>query len=120
MESGRCPTHARDREHRRGSPTSRGYDSYWSRVFRPWFFNQLIAHGIAPVCGAALPGGPAMTDSRCRAAGLLNDKERELDHDPPLQPGEQRDRDTVCNPLRVGVLCKSCHSAKTQREQHAA
>lgn len=119
VESGRCPAHARHVERRRGSAASRGYDSYWSRVFRPGFVRALIAAGVAPVCGAALPGGPRMDDSACRQAGLLNDHDLHLDHDPPLRSEERSDRRAVCDPLRVGLLCASCHSRKTQREQQA-
>lgn len=116
----RCAEHALAVERRRGSASSRGYDSYWSNVFRPWFVRQLIAAGIAPVCGAALPGGPAMPHSRCRAEGRLNGARLILDHEPPLRPDEERTRRVVCNPLRVGFLCHADHNAKhAQRQQHA-
>lgn len=117
VESGRCPKHQRQTEQRRGTATSRGYDSYWSKVFRPRFMRLLIAAGVAPVCGAALPGGPAMTASTCKAQGLLNDRHLHLDHDPPLRPEERGDRRAVCDPLRVGFLCRADHARKTQREQ---
>jgi hypothetical protein len=117
VESGRCAQHARAAERFRGTATSRGYDSHWSKVFRPSFIQHLIAAGIVPVCGAALPGGPRMLDSRCRAQGVLNDRYLHLDHDPPLRDDERADRRKVENPLRCGLLCRSCHSAKTLREQ---
>jgi hypothetical protein len=115
--SGRCAQHRGLTERYRGTAASRGYDAHWSTVFRPWFIQHLIAAGIAPVCGAALPGGPGMADSRCAAQGRLNDRQLHLDHDPPLRDDERRDRRAVEDPLRVGLLCRSCHSAKTLREQ---
>jgi hypothetical protein len=117
VESGACALHRGDAERYRGTATSRGYDAHWSKVFRPWFIQHLIAVGIAPVCGAALPGGPGMADSQCRAQGVLNDRQLHLDHDPPLRDAERRDRRAVEDRFRVGLLCRSCHSAKTLREQ---
>jgi hypothetical protein len=117
VASGHCAKHQRLLEQRRGTATARGYDSYWSKVFRPRFMRLLIAAGVAPVCGAALPGGPAMTSSTCRANGLLNDRHLHLDHNPPLRPEERAHRHLVCDPLRVGLLCEADHARKTQREQ---
>lgn len=114
----RCPVHTKQADRQRGTPTERGYNAAW-RDFRRRFKNTLIMHGIAPVCGAALPGGPLMAASRCRAEGRLNDVALELHHDPPLQPHERQDRRAVCNPLRVGWLCKACHSRATQEQQQA-
>ena len=51
--------------------------------------------------------------SRCRRRGVLTATKLHLDHEPPLRPEERRDRRAVENPLRVGFLCPSCHSAKT-------
>ena len=116
VESGRCKAHATEQDAARGSSAERGYDGYWRR-FIIWFRHQLIAKGIVPVCGAALSGGPSMADSQCRAQGLLNDHDLHLDHDPPLRPDERQDRRAVCNPLRVGFLCASCHARKTLRER---
>ena len=83
---------------------------------------MLITAGVAPVCGAALPGGPAMTASRCKAAGLLVDRNVDgsalhVDHDPPLTREERSDWRIVCDPTRVGLLCKKDHSEKTQNER---
>lgn len=119
VERGRCDKHALVVEQQRGTATERGYDSYWSKVFRPWFRQRLIAADIAPACGAALPGGPSMGDSQCKAEGYLNAINLHLDHDPPLRDDERADRRTVCDELRVGFLCASCHSRKTRREQDA-
>jgi hypothetical protein len=60
-----------------------------------------------------------MVDSRCKAIGLLNDRDLHLDHTPPLRPEEREDRAAVEDPKRVGFLCGSCHTAKTRREQQA-
>lgn len=117
VASGRCAEHARADEHQRGTATARGYDSHWSKVFRPWYLRQLIAHGIAPVCGAALPGGPAMTASTCKAQGRLNDRRLQLHHDPPLRDDERGDRRIVEDPRRVGLLCAADHAAETRRQQ---
>jgi len=119
VSSGRCPAHTRQAEARRGSATSRGYNYHWSHVFRPLFSRMLIAAGIAPVCGAALPGGPAMADSQCKAAGRLVADHLHLDHDPPLRPEERHDRRSVEDPLRVGWLCTTCHNARTRRQMNA-
>jgi len=83
------------------------------RAFKVWFINRLIVRHITPVCGAHLPGGPKTTDSRCHAAGLLNGDNLHLDHEPPLRPEERVDRRAVCDPMRVQLLCQSCHAAKS-------
>lgn len=115
----RCDLHALAAEQQRGSATARGYDYHWSSVFRPAFIARLLALGIAPVCGAALPDGPRMLDSQCRADGIENARHLHLDHDPPLRPEERTHRRTVEDPRRVGLLCRTCHNRKTQREQRA-
>lgn len=114
----RCQEHTREHDAYRGTAAERGYGARWA-AFRIRFKNTLIMSGIAPVCGAALPEGPSMADSRCKADGLLNDRELHLHHDPPLQPHERKDVRTVCNPLRVGWLCRSCHARVTQGQQQA-
>lgn len=114
----RCSRCATAREQQRGTRSERGYDARWQR-FRQWFIDQLIAKGIPPACGAALPGGPSMADSRCRRRDRVETDKLHLDHDPPLQPHERRDWRRVCDPLRVGFLCASCHSAKTRSEQNS-
>ena len=119
VTAGRCQAHTKLKEQRRGSAASRGYDSHWSRVFRPLFIQMLIAAGVAPVCGAALPGGPSMAYSRCKAEGRLNAQRLHLDHDPPLRADERGDRRKVEDPLRVGFLCEADHARKTQAEQQA-
>jgi 5-methylcytosine-specific restriction endonuclease McrA len=120
VRRGRCAQHGRQHESTRfGSSTSRGYGSRWQR-FVEQFKNELVKVGIIPACGASLPGGPAPTDSRCRADGwLLNAYDLHLDHTPPLQPEERANWQIVCDPLRVIFLCERCHGAKTRREQQA-
>ncbi len=113
---GHCPTHRRTLDLYRGSASSRGYDSHWSKVFRPQYFAQLVALGIPPVCGARLPDGPASTHSRCQADGLLNGDTLHLDHEPPLTDAERKDRHAVCDRRRIVLLCSSCHSLKTATE----
>jgi hypothetical protein len=85
---------------------------------------MLVDAGIPPVCGAALPGGPVTEDSRCKQAGLLtfqntDGSDLHLDHEPPLQPRERHDPAAVMNPMRLQLLCKRDHSAKTSREIHS-
>lgn len=116
---GPCAKHARQRERFRGSAASRGYDYGWVK-FKARFIQMLIARDIAPACGAALPGGPSMQDSRCKATGVLETSHLHLDHDPPLRDEERSDPRKVCDPMRVGLLCRVDHNRKTQREQQGA
>jgi 5-methylcytosine-specific restriction endonuclease McrA len=78
---------------------------------------MLISAGIAPVCGAIVPGGPTTRDSRCKADGLLTSGSLHFDHEPPLRDDERGDRRAVENPRRIQLLCGDCHRAKTQRER---
>jgi 5-methylcytosine-specific restriction enzyme A len=116
VESGYCPTHARAKERCRGSAASRGYGAAW-RAFVARYREMLITQDIAPVCGASLPGGPAMTASRCRAEGRLEAR-TQVHHDPPLRDEERQDERAVCDPLRVGLLCVRCHSGETLGRQN--
>jgi hypothetical protein len=116
VPSGHCPRHgqagrARDR---RDTSTARGYGVAWGR-FRRRFVADLVWAGIAPVCGATLPGGPAMTASACQRDGRLTGTRLHLHHDPPLTDAERGDVAAVCDPRRVGFLCESCHNAETAR-----
>jgi hypothetical protein len=117
VASGRCAAHANKYEQQRGSSSARGYDYYWRTFFHQEIRDRMVALDIAPVCGAALPGGPSMVDSQCKTAGVFNDRDLHLDHDPPLQAHERRNRRAVCDPTRVGWLCASCHARKTKEEQ---
>lgn len=123
VQSGRCAAHSRQRERWRGSAASRGYDAAWRR-FREWFIGALVALGIAPVCGARLPTGPAPTASRCHAEGRWvgqssDGKGLHLDHEPPLEPWEREaaargDRRYIDDPNRIVLLCDQCHNAKDE------
>lgn len=118
---GRCADHARQYERQRGNAAARGRDYHWTYIFRPRFSRMLIAAGIAPACGAALPGGPSMADSLCKAEGRLVAARLRLDHDPPLTAAEResKDRRVIEDPMRCGWLCESCHNRRTQRQQQA-
>lgn len=104
----------READRRRGSAHDRGYTASWRR-FIGYFRRLLLREGIAPVCGAALPGGPTMSESRCKAEGRLSAVRLHLHHDPPLTRAEREDKRAVEDPLRVGFLCQRCHNAATAR-----
>lgn len=121
VRKGRCPACARVPEQRRGTSTERGYGAAW-RAFRPIFIAMLVSLGIAPICGAALPDGPQTSHSRCKAQGLetwvsADGSDLHLDHEPGLKPHERRDTLKVCDPRRIVLLCRSCHSVKTAGER---
>jgi hypothetical protein len=87
--------------------------------------SQLIAQGVAPVCGAVLPNGPRATISQCRAQGLLTAASDDgsglhLHHEPELTDAEidaiaVGDHAIACDPTRIVLACRSCHSAETNR-----
>lgn len=117
VSSGRCTACARTREAWRGSASARGYNATWTR-FRTIFIGMLVALGIAPICGAALPDGPKTEDSMCRSQGLhtfasTDGSGLHLDHQPPLEEWERRDASKVCDPQRIQLLCHACHARKT-------
>jgi len=119
----RCTDHARQQEQDRGTAHARGYNRAWL-AFRPRFLAHLVQAGLVPVCGAALPNGPTTRDSACRDAGLLtfasaDGSSLHLDHEPALEDWERQNLRAVCDPLRVQLLCASCHARKTGREQLA-
>lgn len=116
VRKGRCEDCRPELDRRRGTAASRGYDQFWI-AFRRVFIATLLALGILPVCGAALPDGPKTSDSACKAAGLLTFQSADgsslhLDHEPPLQDHERTDRRAVCDPKRIQLLCASCHARK--------
>ena len=116
-----CPTHARARDKARGTAHSRGYTYRDWIPFRRRFLAALVAAGIVPVCGAALPSGPSAQDSQCQQAGLLtftsaDGSSLHLDHDPALEDWERHDVRRVCDEARVVLLCQACHARKTARE----
>jgi hypothetical protein len=118
VRSGYCPAHQRPLERRRGSAHARGYTAYWHAIFRPAFIARLVAAGIPPICGAALPGGPQTAHSRCQAAGLVTGTELHLHHEPPLTAEERQQRARVCDPFRIQLLCASCHRAIGRTIEH--
>lgn len=111
VESGHCPTHARGKERMRGSSWKRGYDRAWQAI-RASFWTALIAAGIAPVCGARLPGAPVTVHSQCAREGRLNDRKLETDHIVPHRGDQRLFRDV----LNLQLLCRRCHSIKTASE----
>ena len=116
---GLCPQHRAVRRQatdaRRGSRHARGYDSRWVR-FVAAFPRLLIARGLLPVCGARLAGTPSPRSS-CAARGRVTLEGLQVDHDPPLEAWERRQPARVCDVHRVGLLCASCHAAKTRQDQ---
>lgn len=114
VERGRCPACARLVEQRRGTAAQRGYDARWRRL-RERYLRRLVAAGVAPVCGARLPGAPETTDSLCAAEGRLVDGVLDLDHIVPHQ-GQRDPR--FWDPRNLQLLCHArCHPRKTRRQQ---
>ena len=117
VKRGHCRAHQQRRDRRRRTDRTLTYSESWWLAWRKQFISELVSLGIAPVCGAALPDGPVTRDSRCKALGLLvftsqDGSALHLDHEPALLEHERQDRDAVCTPLRIQLLCASCHSAK--------
>jgi len=123
VQSGRCPTCARHQENKRGTAHQRGYTWRYWQPFRRRFLAALVEAGILPVCGAALPSGPANRDSLCRDHGLFTYTSQDgsslhLDHEPALEDWERADPHRVCDETRIVLKCQTCHQAKTARETH--
>ena len=112
---GRCPAHTRQAQHRT-SAHARGYTRAWEHFRTVTYPSLLVERDIPPACGARLQAGPNPY-SQCARSGRLNMDGLELDHDPPLQQWERSKRERVCDPHRVGYLCKTCHTAKTNVER---
>jgi hypothetical protein len=91
--------------------SARGYGWKWQQ-FRGTFLRLLVSRDVVPVCGASLPEGPQTRHSRCKGDGVQTFQRLHLDHEPPLTPEERSDVRTVCNPLRIQLLCAACHAAK--------
>jgi hypothetical protein len=112
--------HTLAREQTRGSAAARGYDRQWRALARR-FRGMLIAAGIAPVCGARLPGAPVTQDSQCQAEGrLVDDAAHRRWHGTGLHTdhivshrGNEQLRMDVHN---LQLLCKPEHDEKTLRE----
>jgi len=117
VSSGLCPDHHRQGHQERRERRTLTYSESWWRAFREWFISALVAARIVPACGAALPGGPTSTYSRCRDAGVMtlisaDGSSLHLDHEPDLTDAEAHDRAIVTDPLRCVLLCRACHNAK--------
>ena len=113
----RCPRCTQQYERTRGSASQRGYNSGWEQ-FRVLYLHLLMRARITPTCGAALPDGPHTQDSLCKAQGLSTWDHLHWDHEPPLLSHERNHSHKVCDPLRIQLLCASCHSKKTERDQN--
>lgn len=123
---GRCPACEKDHEarrlvNRRHRHGACDYNSTRWRQLRERFRALLIAAGVAPVCGARLPGAPVTTDSTCLAEGrLLGDDAHKaltghrlnVDHIVPHDGDEEK----FLNVLNLGLLCDRDHNTKSQRE----
>ena len=81
----------REKDQRRGSSTSRGYDRDWRE------FRECHAQNVPPICAT------------CGHAGAS--KEMHLDHVVALAKGGER-----LDPSNVQWLCAGCHRVKTIRE----
>lgn len=92
QSSGRCATHTRAKEQRRGSAYSRGYDGNWKGLRE-----QKLSQN--PLC------------ERCEQDGVTM-LANEVDHKVRIAdwPGGR------LRPDNLQSLCKPCHSRKTQRE----
>lgn len=107
---GFCPACSKRQQQKRGSAHARGYTAQWQK-FTVLFKAMMIDEGIAPVCGAILPDGPDPHMSDCRARGLKTGQSLHLHHEPPLQDHERGIIRAVCDPLRIVLLCATCHNA---------
>jgi 5-methylcytosine-specific restriction endonuclease McrA len=113
---GRCTACRRAAPTVRASAARRGYGRSWEAFRTVTFPALLLERGVIPSCGARLALGPSPS-SECAALGRIVLEGLELDHDPPLTEAERLDPAAVCDPRRVGFLCKSCHTRKTNAER---
>ena len=95
VRHGRCRAHMTQEyariERYRGTATSRGYDHAWTTLRNRY----IKAHPFCVVCDRN---------------GVLT-LAAEVDHITPLARGGER-----LNPANLQALCRSCHQAKTGRE----
>lgn len=121
---GRCSRCAgRAEGERRAARGGFDYSAKWWRRWREQFIGGLVSLGIAPVCGATMPDGPAATISACRAQGLETAASSDgsglhLHHEPPLTEAEVAairagNRALACDETRIVLACRSCHSTET-------
>lgn len=116
LHRGRCPTCSKAYDEKRGTTAERGYGAAWQHFRNQQFPALLLDAGILPHCGAALPDGPQMDASECKAQGRTETRSLQLHHEPSLLAWERKHVDRVCDPTRVGFLCASCHSKRTLAE----
>ncbi len=115
---GHCPKCYKAKDNRRMSSQERGYGTTWWRRFRLRFIGELVAKGITPACGAALPDGPLTADSACKRDDLLTFQSTDgsslhVDHQPALRDDELGKPHAMCDLRRVQLLCASCHARKS-------
>jgi len=119
VKAGRCSSCTQKGNQRRRQGRALTYSEPWWLAFRRTFIGLLVNLGIVPVCGAALPDGPATNPSLCKQQGWLTLAARRgslhLHHEPSLTTEEQKSRDIVCDPRRIVLLCDACHNAETDR-----
>lgn len=110
VQRGKCLAHAKAYLHRydqmRGSASSRGYGSKWSRYRAKYLRDH-------PLCGDRAWGTRETKDSECAAAGLYI-VATVVDH---ITPVTGPDDPTFYEPQAHQALCKSCHDKKRQRER---
>ena len=95
----RCPACTRQKELRRGTPVSRGYDKRWfhySRQFRARY----------PFCGQRVDGRFHTEHSLCARAGLRVLGQC-VDHIVPIRNGG-----SIFDPSNHQTLCNRCNSVK--------
>ena len=121
VRHGRCASCTKVTEQRRGTANARGYTYRDWQPFRRRFLALLVEADILPVCGAALPSGPAARESACRDAQIAtftsaDGSSLHLDHEPKLEDWERHDPARVCDPTRIVLKCAECHNRKTAKE----
>jgi 5-methylcytosine-specific restriction endonuclease McrA len=89
----------------RQSSSRRGYDRAWY-TFLAWYRTGGDLDGLTPSQAARIID----TRNRCRGCGATG--RLDYDHIVPLDRGGAR-----LDPANVQPLCRSCHVAKTRREQ---
>lgn len=80
-------------------------------MFKRSVLSEMRAVGVAPRCGARLPGAPITTHSACQRAGRVT-VGYALDHIVP----HEGNRALLFDRLNVQYLCRTCHSVKTAKE----
>ena len=104
VSTGRCATHTRQQEQRRGSAYQRGYTKQWARASTVW----LQAH---PLCGQRQDGERYPEHSACTHDGRLVPATC-TDHIRPHQGNGALFWDQG----NWQGLCASCHARKTVTE----